>query len=149
MLETQRKTVKAQMKKYGGGLNQLKTTNLTVTNLKQDLTMLQPVLEDASANTAQLLQELESDRAQAELTRQNCEKDSIACEEEMQAVQTIKNECQADLDEAIPAFQAAIDALDTLNKDDITEVKGYAKPPKLVAKVMGAVCLLMGEETTW
>jgi dynein heavy chain len=44
-------------------------------------------------------------------------------------VQAIKDECEADLAEAMPALQAAIRALDTLTKNDITEVKGMKSPP--------------------
>lgn len=45
-------------------------------------------------------------------------------------VQAIKDECEADLAEALPALQAAIKALDTLTKNDITEVKGMKSPPQ-------------------
>jgi dynein heavy chain len=44
-------------------------------------------------------------------------------------VQAIKDECEADLAEALPALQAAVKALDTLTKNDITEVKGMKSPP--------------------
>jgi dynein heavy chain len=44
-------------------------------------------------------------------------------------VQAIKDECEADLAEAMPALQAAVRALDTLTKNDITEVKGMKSPP--------------------
>lgn len=44
-------------------------------------------------------------------------------------VKVIKDECEADLAEALPALQAAIKALDTLTKNDITEVKGMKSPP--------------------
>lgn len=44
-------------------------------------------------------------------------------------VKAIKGECEADLAEALPALQAAIKALNTLTKNDITEVKGMKSPP--------------------
>jgi dynein heavy chain, axonemal len=39
---------------------------------------------------------------------------------------------QAELDRALPALQAAEDALNVLTKKDISELKAYAKPPGLV-----------------
>ena len=39
--------------------------------------------------------------------------------------------------------------MDSLNKNDITEVKSYGKPPKLVEIVMQAVMILKGKEPTW
>lgn len=42
---------------------------------------------------------------------------------------------QADLAQAMPALEAAITALEALNKKDITEIKSYGQPPHLVRKV--------------
>ncbi|VDQ15607.1 unnamed protein product [Trichobilharzia regenti] len=42
---------------------------------------------------------------------------------------------QADLAQAMPALEAAVQALEALNKKDITEIKSYGKPPLLVQKV--------------
>lgn len=44
-------------------------------------------------------------------------------------VKAIKDECEADLAEALPALEAAEQALNTLTKNDITEVKGMKSPP--------------------
>lgn len=56
---------------------------------------------------------------------------------------------QRDLDEAIPALQEAMKALESLNKKDMTEIKSYGRPPALVEKVMEAVMILRGSEPTW
>lgn len=56
------------------------------------------------------------------------EEEAIAAAEAAK-VQAIKDECEADLAEALPALQDAIRALDTLTKNDITEVKGMKSPP--------------------
>ena len=53
-------------------------------------------------------------------------------------VQAIKDECEADLAEAIPALEAALKALDTLTKNDITEVKGMKSPPAGMKVLVGA-----------
>ena len=86
--------------------------------------------------------------------------------------QGIKNECEGDLAEALPALESAIAALNTLTPKDITEVKTmkvrtlfflllcmYVKPwwsssltwgvtlqnpPALVKLVMEAVCIMKG-----
>ena len=40
----------------------------------------------------------------------------------------------------------SIKSLDALNKNDITEVKNFVKPPPLVEGVLSGVCLLMGRK---
>ena len=40
-------------------------------------------------------------------------------------------------------------ALESLNKKDMTEIKSYGRPPTLVEKVMEAVMILRGQDPTW
>ncbi|CAH8511548.1 unnamed protein product [Schistosoma rodhaini] len=56
---------------------------------------------------------------------------------------------QADLAQAMPALEAAVQALESLNKKDITEIKSYGKPPLLVQKVLEAVMILRGADPSW
>ena len=69
-------------------------------------------------------------------------------EEEVKC-RAIAENAQQDLDEALPALQEAIKALESLNKKDMTEIKSYSTPPQLVEKVMEAVMILKGNEPTW
>lgn len=55
------------------------------------------------------------------------------------AAQAIKDDCESDLAEAIPALEAALDALNTLKPADITVVKSMKNPPSGVKLVMEAV----------
>uniref|UniRef100_A0A3P8VN13 Dynein axonemal heavy chain 2 n=1 Tax=Cynoglossus semilaevis TaxID=244447 RepID=A0A3P8VN13_CYNSE len=57
---------------------------------------------------------------------------------------------QRDLDQALPALEEAMkQALESLNKTDMTEIKSYGHPPALVETVMQAVMTLLGKEPTW
>lgn len=42
-----------------------------------------------------------------------------------------------------------LQALESLNKKDMTEIKSYGRPPALVETVMQAVMILRGCEPTW
>ena len=42
-----------------------------------------------------------------------------------------------------------IQALEALNKKDLTEIKSYTKPPDLVEMVMRAVMILRNSEPSW
>lgn len=48
-----------------------------------------------------------------------------------------KAEAEAALEEAIPALEEAAAALNDLRKEDITEIRSFAKPHMLVQKVGG------------
>jgi dynein heavy chain len=58
-------------------------------------------------------------------------------------------DAQKDLDEALPAMERAVAALNSLSKGDITEVKSFAQPPPLVQVVLEAVCILLNQPISW
>ena len=74
---------------------------------------------------------------------------SVVAEDEAMArvkageTKAIADDAQRDLDEALPALEAAQKALDSLDKNDISEVRVFAKPPELVQTVMESVCILL------
>lgn len=49
---------------------------------------------------------------------------------------------------AVPSFFCT-QALESLNKKDMTEIKSYGRPPALVETVMQAVMTLQCKEPTW
>lgn len=58
--------------------------------------------------------------------------------------QALADDAQKDLNEALPALEGAVRALDALDKSDISEIKVFNKPPEMVQIVMEAVCILLG-----
>jgi dynein heavy chain len=149
MLTEQRRDIQSRVKRYAGGYLKLQETNTVVEQLQVDLTRLQPVLVQASKDTAQLLVDLQRDQAEASVQREQCAQDAAECETTAARVKVIKDDCQNDLDQALPAYEEAIKSLNTLNKDHIGEVKRFANPPALVAFCMEAVCILFGRKPTW
>lgn len=69
-------------------------------------------------------------------------------EEEAKSL-VIAEAAQKELDEAMPALEEAMRALDSLSKKDIAEVKQYGKPPTLIELVLEAVMVLKQAEPTW
>ena len=51
--------------------------------------------------------------------------------------------CEADLAKAEPALIAAQEALNTLNKNNLTELKSFGTPPAAVTNVTAAVMMLL------
>jgi len=58
----------------------------------------------------------------------------------------LADDAQRDIDAAMPAMETATRALDSINKNDIDELRMFNKPPHLVKYVMEAVCLLLGQK---
>ena len=72
--------------------------------------------------------------------------DEAVAKVKAEETQAIADDAQRDLDEALPVLEAAIKALDSLDKSDIAEIKVFTKPPELVQTVMESVCILLGQK---
>lgn len=72
--------------------------------------------------------------------------DEAVAKVKAEETQAIADDAQRDLDQALPALEAAVKALDSLDKSDIAELRVFSKPPELVQTVMEAVCILLGSK---
>lgn len=61
--------------------------------------------------------------------------DEALANEAAAAAQAIKDDCESDLAEAIPALEAAVHALNTLKPADTTVVKSMKNPPAIIKLV--------------
>ena len=61
--------------------------------------------------------------------------EEIKANEKARKAQAIADDAQKDLDEALPALDAALASLRNLNKNDVTEVSGQAAPKAPLASV--------------
>ena len=64
-------------------------------------------------------------------------------------MEVVQKEARTALNKALPALHEAIRALDTINKQDIAEVRTFPKPPKLVKYTLQVVCILLQEKQDW
>lgn len=136
--------ITSKRERYTVGLEKLDSAATQVTNMQQKLFDLQPKLEQLSDETEQIMVNIERDTAQAEKKKEIIGADEAAANEAAAAAQAIKDDCDSDLQEAIPALNAALAALNTLKPPDITIVKSMKNPPLAVKLVLEAVCVIRG-----
>ncbi|NXG35216.1 DYH7 protein, partial [Dromaius novaehollandiae] len=142
LLTQKRDTVMKAKQGYVNGLDKLAFAESQVGEMKQELVQLQPKLEEAKLDNANMMKIIEIESAEVEQKRQTVKVDEEIATEKAEEAQTLKNECESDLAEAIPALEAALAALDTLKPSDITIVKSMKNPPSGVKLVMAAVCVM-------
>lgn len=110
--------------------------------MQQALEALQPQLVEAAAKVSETMKKVEAESAEAAEVEKIVMADEAIANEQAQAAQVIKDDCDANLAEAMPILNAALAALNTLTPADITIVKTMKSPPKGVRLVMEAVCIL-------
>merc|ERR1711871_1100583 len=149
MLGARREVLGSDRDRMSVGVQKLDETNAIVADLEADLTKLKPVLKVKSAEAAEMLTKVRKDQADADIVKARVEKDAKVVGVQAEEAAAVAADAQADLDKALPAFKSAVKALDSLSKADITEVKGFTKPPPAVQTVMEAVCVLLKQKTDW
>uniref|UniRef100_A0A1Y1N3H8 Dynein heavy chain coiled coil stalk domain-containing protein n=3 Tax=Photinus pyralis TaxID=7054 RepID=A0A1Y1N3H8_PHOPY len=126
------------------GLDKLQTTTAEVNVLQEELEVMKPLLEVAAREAEIMIAQIAADTEVAEQTKAIVEKQEEEATKKKIVTQTIAEDAQKDLDEALPALLAAEQSLKALNKNDITEVRAMKKPPIGVIYVIEAICICKG-----
>lgn len=130
--------------RYTTGLEKLDFAASQVGEMQTNLYDLQPKLKVLSEETDRIMVNIERETAEAEKKKEVVGADEAAANEAAAAAQAIKDDCETDLAEAIPAMEAALEALNTLKPADIGVVKSMKNPPYGVKLTLEAVCVLKG-----
>ena len=112
--------------------------------MQNELTALRPQLLDTSDETERLMIKIEQDTIQVEAKKEIVACDEALANEAAAAAQAIRDDCENDLAEAIPALQSAVASLNTLDPADITIVKTMKNPTPIIRLVVEAVCVMKG-----
>ncbi|CBY35491.1 unnamed protein product [Oikopleura dioica] len=143
LLRSKKKELLGKMERLENGLEKLKATASQVDDLKGKLASQEVELKIKNENADKLIIEVgikteivEKERAFAEIEE---EKVAVISKE----VGIKRADCERDLAAAEPALLAAQGALDTLNKNNLTELKSFGSPPPAVVNVVSAVMVLL------
>uniref|UniRef100_A0A8C7DX62 Uncharacterized protein n=1 Tax=Naja naja TaxID=35670 RepID=A0A8C7DX62_NAJNA len=131
-------------KRYEVGLEKLDSAAAQVATMQVELEALQPQLRVASKQVDDMMVVIEKESLEVAKTEKIVKADEEVANEQAMAAKAIKDECDADLAEALPILESALAALDTLTAQDITVVKSMKSPPAGVKLVMEAICILKG-----
>ncbi|CAG5123335.1 unnamed protein product, partial [Candidula unifasciata] len=143
LLTKKNRELQASIVRLENGLQKLRSTASQVDDLQAKLASQEVELAIKNEDANKLIQIVGAETEK--VTREK----AIADEEEKKVTQITAEveikarECQNDLAKAEPALEAAKEALNTLNKTNLSELKSFGSPPGAVTNVTAAVmCLL-------
>lgn len=142
LLALRRGSVMKLRNRYVVGLEKLNFAQTSVSKMKVDLGELQPQLIKTKEETDLIMIQIEKESKDVQLTRQIVQADEVIASKKAGEAKSMKEECEADLAEALPALEMAVSALDTLKQQDITVLKTMKSPPAGVKLVMEAICIM-------
>jgi dynein heavy chain len=148
-LDTRRCTWQERLDILGAGVVKLAETNNVVQKLRLELTGLQPQLEEKAEEVDHLLERLSTENREAVEAQARVASEEDAVFRQQSLVAALQKEAQKDLDAALPVLEEAMKSLDSLRREDITEIKSFTSPPEAVRTVMESVCLLLDEDQDW
>ncbi|CAH6779586.1 Dnah11 [Phodopus roborovskii] len=143
LLKKKQEELHQRKEHLGNGIQKLQTTASQVGNLKARLASQEAELQLRNHDTEALITKigLQTEKVSREKAIADAEERKVA------AIQTEvsqkQRECEADLLKAEPALVAAKDALNTLNRVNLTELKTFPNPPNAVTNVTAAVMVLL------
>lgn len=121
--------LQAKVKRLENGLDKLKSTAAQVDELKRKLAIQEVELKEKNEAADALIEivgiETEKVSIEKRLADEEEEKVAVIAEE----VSKKQKDCEEDLLKAEPALLAAQEALNTLNKANLTELKSFGSPP--------------------
>jgi dynein heavy chain len=129
-----------------GGLQKLIQAAEEVAVMQQTLSEAKVVVEAKTNEVNELLEVITTNTAVVEGKQEiaGAKEEQLKVDSARIAIE--KDEAEADLAMAIPALEEAADALNNLRKEDITELKSFAKPNINVQKVAECVCILKAKK---
>ncbi|KAG5177491.1 dynein heavy chain and region D6 of dynein motor-domain-containing protein [Tribonema minus] len=142
LLRQRREAVDKNRRRLQVGLDKLASTQGVVATLREELTELQPQLVVTMHEVEAMMVQMAADREEAEAVRVKVEAEEEKANAKAAATKEIADDAQRDLDEAIPALEAAVQCLNDLKKSDIDELKSLKSPPNGVRLAMEVCCIL-------
>merc|ERR1719191_1912039 len=152
LLKDRQGSCETKIERLEKGLTIMEQVQDRVQGLKDDLAVKMIQVEEKKASTDVLIQEVTvaSEKAAEEEAAANIEAEKTnALASEAAA---IKAEADGELGEAMPAMEAANEAVNCLNKGMISDLKALGKPPAECAEVCAAVAFLLKgkkKKTDW
>uniref|UniRef100_A0A3Q3DHJ9 Dynein axonemal heavy chain 17 n=1 Tax=Hippocampus comes TaxID=109280 RepID=A0A3Q3DHJ9_HIPCM len=143
LLGQRSKDLSSKMERLENGLQRLNSTSAQVDDLKAKLAAQEVELKQKNEDADKLIQVVgvETEKVSKEKAVADDEEKKVAAMAVV--VRGKQKDCEEDLAMAEPALIAAQEALNTLNKNNLTELKSFGSPVAAVTNVTAAVMVLM------
>ncbi|NWX62644.1 DYH17 protein, partial [Promerops cafer] len=145
LLADKRSKLSASIDRLEKGLMKLRSTASQVDDLKAMLAIQEIELKQKNEDTDKLIHVVGVETEKVSKEKAIADEEELKVEAINKMVAEKQRACASDLAEAEVVLSAAREALDTLNKNNLTELKSFAAPPPEVVNVMAAVLILTAE----
>ena len=132
-----------KMERLENGLTKLQNTASQVDDLKAKLAAQEVELKQKNEDADKLIQIVGVETEKVSKEKEIADAEELKVAKINKDVTEKQRSCEKDLAKAEPALKAAVEALNTLNKTNLTELKSFGQPPPAVSNVTAAVMVLL------
>ncbi|XP_030817712.1 dynein heavy chain 17, axonemal [Camarhynchus parvulus] len=145
LLADKRSNLSSSIDRLEKGLMKLRSTASQVDDLKAMLAVQEVELKQKNEDTDKLIHVVGVETEKVSKEKAIADEEELKVEAINKIVAEKQQACASELAEAEVVLSAAREALDTLNKYNLTELKSFGAPPPEVVNVMAAVLILTAE----
>ncbi|KAG8225247.1 hypothetical protein J437_LFUL008784 [Ladona fulva] len=150
LLEDKDNFIVAQCERLSSGLTKIAEANVQLSELNEKLGVQKVAVSEKTAACESLLLEISESKKEATAKKEIATEKGIQIKEQSKVIKVEKTEAEEALAEALPALEAAREALQDLEKSDITEIRSFATPPEPVQVIGECVVIIMGiKDISW
>ena len=120
LLDKKRFEIITLKERYVIGIEKLELSENQIAIMQKELNELQPQMIKASQEAEELIVTIEKEAAEVDQVKQVVEADKEKADRATAQAQSIKDECEEQLEMAMPALNDAVTALNTLKPQDIS-----------------------------
>ena len=144
LLDEKRKSTREDISKYKNGVSKIKATRRQVQELGKQLDRDIPMLQEKRKEVKEMLHDLQVKKVEVEETQRQVKEQSQLAEIEAAKAKEANKVAQRKLATAQPILKAAQDAVDSIDKDSLTNIKTLKKIHPALRETFEAICIVFG-----
>ncbi|KAL0969613.1 hypothetical protein UPYG_G00229830 [Umbra pygmaea] len=148
LFNEKRSELEEQQMHLNVGLRKIKETVDQVEELRRDLRIKSQELEVKNAAANDKLKKMVKDQQEAEKKKVMSQEIQESVYKQQEIIKDKQLSVKEDLDKVEPAVIEAQNAVKSIKKQHLVEVRSMANPPAAVKLALESICLLLGESTT-
>ncbi|KAK8861158.1 hypothetical protein M9Y10_012853 [Tritrichomonas musculus] len=145
LLQQQHET-EMNIQKYSNGVDKINATRTQIEGLSQKLDRDIPMLTKKRGEVEEMLKNLQVKQGEVEVTRTEVKQQSEIAEVEAKEAAEINKVAQEKLAEAQPILVAAQNAVDSMDKDSLVNIKQLKKIHPALRETFEAICIIFGRQ---
>ncbi|ESN96268.1 hypothetical protein HELRODRAFT_67881 [Helobdella robusta] len=150
LVKEQYSYINMQCDRLDGGIKKLLESAVQLNDFNAKLAVQKIAVNEKTQSCQKLLTRIAQATAEAEAKQSLALIKSAQIEEQTKDITREKEEAREALSKAMPALESAKQALDYIDRNDVTEIRSFAKPPKPVQTIGECIVVLKGiKDVSW